>query len=121
MWGKWTIGNGTSVFEAGFMYSQELVLGKWHRSNERKCGKHPFASFMMNKKWTLEEEFNKHMLRFQQVTVTSIYFSNYILTFQAGLTMSEVLFKAEKEDNEPKKLRMEHFYFPLGMSYIECM
>ena len=40
---------------------------------------------------------------------------NYILTFQAGLTVIEVQFKAEKEDDEPKPLKMKHFYFPLGV------
>ena len=48
----------------------------WHRSKEKKGGENPFGSFMMNKKWTLEEEFNNHMLRFQQVSAVSfIYFS----------------------------------------------
>ena len=37
------------------------------------------------------------------------------MTFQAGITINEVNFKAEKEDDEPEPLRMEHFYFPLGM------
>ena len=40
---------------------------------------------------------------------------NYILTFQVGLTVIEVQFKAEKEDDEPKPLKMKHFYFPLGV------
>ena len=40
---------------------------------------------------------------------------NYILTFQAGLTVIEVGFKEEKEDDDPEPLRMEHFYFPLGL------
>ena len=40
---------------------------------------------------------------------------NYILTFQAGLTVNVVRFKEEKEDDDPEPLRMEHFYFPLGL------
>ena len=39
----------------------------------------------------------------------------YILTFQAGLTVIEVHFDEEKEDTDPEPLRMEHFYFPLGL------
>ena len=31
------------------------------------------------------------------------------------MTQIEVTFKAEEEDAEPEPLRMEHFYFPLGM------
>ena len=37
------------------------------------------------------------------------------MTFQAGLTVIEVDFKAKKEDSDPEPLRMEHFYFPLGL------
>ena len=31
------------------------------------------------------------------------------------MTVAEVLFKAEKEDDEPEPLEMKHFYFPLGL------
>ena len=31
------------------------------------------------------------------------------------MTVAEVLFKAEKEDDEPEPLEMKHFYFPLGV------
>ena len=31
-----------------------------------------FGSYMMNKKWTLDEEFNNHILRFQQVNMSVI-------------------------------------------------
>ena len=65
--------SGSSVVEAAFMYDYELEWGKWHRSKNRKAGDNPFTSFMMNKKWTLEEEFNNHMMRFQQVTVSEFY------------------------------------------------
>ena len=37
------------------------------------------------------------------------------MTFQAGLGATEVDFKTEEEDAKPEPLRMEHFYFPLGM------
>ena len=72
MWAKWTIGNGTSVFEVSFMYDEDLELGKWYRSKERSEGKNNFPSYLLNKKWTLEEEFNNHLLKFQQVTWRSI-------------------------------------------------
>ena len=65
--------NGDSVYEAGWLYYEFLKLGKWKRSKEMKDFHNPFGSFMLNKKWTLEEEFSNHMLRFQQVTVSSIY------------------------------------------------
>ena len=67
--------NGSSVVQSSFLYDYELEWGKWHRSKDRKGGENPFASYLMNKKWTMEEEFTKHMLHFQQVTLSSNYFS----------------------------------------------
>ena len=118
------IGDNNSVFEAAFWFDESWPevfyapeYGKWYRSKQKKDWQSPFASYMLNKKWTLEEEFNNHMMRFNQVTVTSIFLhlTLYILTFQAGLTVIEVHFKEEKEADDPEPLRMEHFYFPLGM------
>ena len=53
--------------------------------------------------------------RSQCVLIISV---NYILTFQAGLTVIEVGFKEEEEDDDPEPLRMEHFYFPFGALLI---
>ena len=69
---------GSAVVECSLLLDWELDYAKkyntrWYRSKDKKAGKNPFASYMMNKKWTLEEEFNNHMLRFQQVTVSSIF------------------------------------------------
>ena len=39
-----------------------------YRSKEKSPqGNLAFGSYLMNKKWPLEEQFNNHMLRFQQV------------------------------------------------------
>ena len=65
--------SGSSVVQTGRLIPKELTWGKWYRSKERKGGENPCGSFMMNKKWTLEEEFNNHMMRFQQVTMSSIF------------------------------------------------
>ena len=62
--------SGSFVYEDASLWWGYLVLGKWHRSKEKKGGENPFASYMLNKKWTFEEEFNNHLLRFQQVTVS---------------------------------------------------
>ena len=67
--------NGSSVVGVSFLYDYELQWGKWHRSKDRKGGRNPFPSYLMNKKWTMEEEFTKHMLHFQQVTLNSIFLS----------------------------------------------
>ena len=67
--------NGSSVVETGFLYDYMLELGKWYRSKDRRIGENPFGSYLMNKKWTMEEEFTKHMLHFQQVTLSSNHFT----------------------------------------------
>ena len=59
--------SGSSVVEIAFLYDYELEWGKWYRSKDRKGGEPPFGSYLLNKKWTMEEEFNMHILRFQQV------------------------------------------------------
>ena len=67
------MGEGSAVMAITYLKSSYLKLeniteGKrWHRSKERLTRINPFNSFLMNKKWWLEEEFNNHMLRFQQV------------------------------------------------------
>ena len=66
------------MVECSFLYDFEIRWAKdydtrWYRSKEKKGGTNPFASFMMNKKWTLEEDFNNHLLRFQQVKYTLFY------------------------------------------------
>ena len=73
------IANATSVSQGAFLYPDELAMAEkhntsWYRTKEKAGGTSPFASYMMNKKWILEEEFNNHMLRFQQVTVSLYYF-----------------------------------------------
>ena len=62
---------GKSKIVVGDAYlTHELAWGRWHRSKQRKSlDFSPFASYMMNKKWSLEEEFSNHILRFQQVNI----------------------------------------------------
>ena len=73
------IGNNNSVFDTGYWYDENWPevynapeFGKWYRSKEGLGEDHPCASYMVNKKWALEEEFNNHLMRFHQVTVSSI-------------------------------------------------
>ena len=59
---------GIAVQEHSYLVDYELALGRWHRSKDKKQKPNSdFDSYMMNKKWWLEEEFNVHMMRFQQV------------------------------------------------------
>ena len=80
------MGNGTAVQECGGLFDSELALGRWHRSKDKK--QTPFSdfpSYMMNKKWWLEEQFNVHMMRFQQVK------SRYLLIKQFDIFNSRLV------------------------------
>ena len=62
------MGNGTAVREAGGLFAKQLELGRWHRSKDKKQKPDSdYGTTMMNKKWCLEEQFNLHMMRYQQV------------------------------------------------------
>ena len=63
----WVFGNGSMVTEQAYLLDFQWDFGRWHRIKERKAGEDPFGQHMLNKKWKLEEEFNNHILRFQQV------------------------------------------------------
>ena len=67
--------NGSSVYQGSYVADHWYKWGKWYRSKDRGGGEIPFASYLLNKKWTMEEEFTKHMLHFQQVTLSSNHFS----------------------------------------------
>ena len=69
----WVIEKGSAVIETGNLWQGGFGYDMWHRSKYTKdSGDNPFSSYMLNKKWTLEEEFNSHMMQFQQVTVSEI-------------------------------------------------
>ena len=50
------IGAGTHAQMVGLLWKSELALGKWHRSKERVTGDNPYAGYLLNKKWHLNEE-----------------------------------------------------------------
>ena len=65
------MGKGTAVKEGCCLAPYELAMGRWYRSKVKKLKPDSdFGSYMMNKKWWLEEEFNVHVMRFQQVKVS---------------------------------------------------
>ena len=65
---NWIIKNGTAVQEHDYLSDSQLALGRWHRSKDKKQhSSTEFGSYMINKRWWLEEQFNVHMMRFQQV------------------------------------------------------
>ena len=72
------LSSGSSVVEVTYLDDYELAWAKdyntsFHRSRGTKIGDHPFGSYMINKKWTFEEEMNNHILRFHQVKCSQLY------------------------------------------------
>ena len=64
------VGNRDYVYEA-VSVPPISEYGRYYRSKDIKVRTSLiFGSFMMNKKWRLEEEFNNHILQFQQVNIT---------------------------------------------------
>ena len=108
------MGTGTAVRVSLFLTPWEKTLGRWHRSKDKKQKPgSEFGSYMMNKKWWLEEELNVHMMRFQQVKSTSVNQTILHPQFQAGLTINDLPFENEEEEEKIEPLTMEHFYLPL--------
>ena len=67
---EWIMGKGTAVWEVGFLWRWTKALGRWYRSKDKvQLAYSPFTFYMINKKWWLEEQFNVHMMRFQQVKI----------------------------------------------------
>ena len=62
-------GNRETIYEGIYISHRLSKMGRWYRSKDRKPN-FPFGSYMLNKKWTFDEEFNNHMLRFQQVNMS---------------------------------------------------
>ena len=59
--------------EVAFLYDYEIEHSRkhgtsWYRSKERR-DPNPYTTYLMSKKWSLVEEMNLHIMRFQQVTV----------------------------------------------------
>ena len=52
------IGAGTHALVAGGLTLSELDLGRWYRSKEKLDGMNPFAGYLTNKKWHLNEVFS---------------------------------------------------------------
>ena len=64
----WRVLTWSAVIRTSYLDQYEQSMGRWYRSKDRVQG--PFqesSSYMMNKKWWLEEQFTLHMMRFQQV------------------------------------------------------
>ena len=64
--------SSTVVVVQSYLLDFQLAQGHWYRSRGIQPGDFPFGLNMLNKKWTLEEEYNRHIYQFQQVNINSI-------------------------------------------------
>jgi hypothetical protein len=60
-------GAGTHVFLGYYLTPEEFKLEKYWMSKEGLEGTNPYGGYIMNKKWHLAEQFQKHILLFHQV------------------------------------------------------
>ena len=49
------LGAGTHAVMLGYLNPEEIALGRWYRSKEKLDGMNPFAGYLTNKKWHLNE------------------------------------------------------------------
>ena len=50
------MGKGTHAYMLGSLMPYELAMGRWHRSKEKLAGDHPYAGYLTDKQWHLNEE-----------------------------------------------------------------
>ena len=51
----YVMGNGTHAWMSGSLYPKILAMGRWYRSKEKLAGDNPYAGYLTNKKWHLNE------------------------------------------------------------------
>ena len=49
------MGAGTHAYMSAYLEPTWLDMGRWHRSKEKLAGNNPFAGYLTNKKWNLNE------------------------------------------------------------------
>ena len=111
---KTLVWDSCSSVSAGFM-GHWLRWGKWYDGRKTEIQLYsPFASYLMNKKWWLQEELALHLLRFQQVTFDQLHLFLNINSRQDYWSLDMIrtsLFLKRKKRRSLKS--MEHFYLPL--------
>ena len=51
----YVIDKGTHTQMSGYLYPEELDMGRWWRSQEKVSGRIPYGGYLSNKKWYLNE------------------------------------------------------------------
>ena len=79
----WVMGNGTAVIEFGMLLESDLKYGKWYRSKEKREEDNSIGSYVMNKKWWLEEPLKplsmEHFLFPLILLLAGVFLSTFIL------------------------------------------
>ena len=71
------MGAGTHARMTGYVGPSDLALGKWYRSKEKLAGDNPYAGYLTNKKWHLNE-----VLSLKQFVYPYYSFDNYLRKWQ---------------------------------------
>ena len=78
------IGNGTHAYAAvtedivRLNYLADFFKTHWYRGTDTILSEYPYLNWLSKKKWPLNEELNLHIMRYQEVTLDSLYL---LLTF----------------------------------------
>ena len=72
------MGAGTHVYIASNIRTQMKDYGFYYFSKEGIEGTSPWAVEVLNKRWPLNDDFNKHVLIFQQVCMVYCIITNHI-------------------------------------------
>ena len=76
------IGNGTHRTHAYAAVTEDIVRlnyladifkTHWYRGTDTILSEYPYLNWLSKKKWPLNEELNLHIMRYQEVTLHSLY------------------------------------------------
>ena len=102
------------LYEEDTQRAEELGTA-WYRSKEVFPQDIPYAGYLTNKKWPLNEVMSLHLIMLQQArnSVILCYDLDIVspITLQAGLIRNEAKFTTHVPEETLEPLGMEHLYF----------
>jgi len=78
------MGAGTHALMISYLIPSELAMGRWYRSKEKIASNHPYAGYLTNKKWHLNEvlPIQYETMRLFILIMTFKEMANHLLYFQ---------------------------------------
>ena len=55
------------------LHVEEMYKTHWYRGTGTILSEYPYLNWLSKKKWPLNEELNLHIMRYQEVTLVTIY------------------------------------------------